>query len=116
MRILSQVVRGGVWIVLGLVAGCGPQAATLPIGSLVVTVFIDPPSVPAIGANVTVLATPLAGVTDPSGKASFPAVVQGTYQVRASMIDYCVAEVTATVSAGAPTNVSITIAPAPCGS
>ncbi len=112
MQIRSRVVRSGVWIVLGLVAGCEEPALT--VGSLVVTVFIDPPSVMAIGANVTLLATTQAGVTDASGNVTFPLVLPGTYQVRASMIGYCQTEVTATVSAGATTNVTMTIAAAPC--
>jgi hypothetical protein len=111
MHIRSKVVRCGVWVVLGFVAGCETDGE-LPTSGLVVTVLRDSPAVPANGAIVSVGMPPAALVTDASGKAFF-LVPPGTYAVGANLTSYCTATTSATVTTGTATNVTISLGP-PC--
>jgi hypothetical protein len=113
MRMRSRVVRCGAWFVLLLNVGCA--AAHAASGMLIVTVLRGSPSGPALGAVVTIIGTATGSSVSSLGKASFT-LLPGTYQVRATLPGFCTGTVTAVVTEGGSTNVTVTLGPlsGPC--
>ena len=106
----GRVKRASVGVVLLAGVACVDQ----PPGMLEVTVLRDSPPVPASGANVTISGFALAQSADPTGKATFALITAGTYQVHATLIGYCPATGSATVSEGATTNLTLSLGTGPC--
>jgi hypothetical protein len=116
MRTRSRLPRVGVCAIVSLVSGCDTGSAQVTTGTIVATVSRNSPPVPAAGAQVTLVGTVRGSITNISGTAAVSNVLPGTYQVRGVFIGYCVSTVTATVTAGATTAVSLHLGSTPCGS
>jgi hypothetical protein len=114
MRTRSWVLRCGAWSIVWLVAGCDMSSAQSIHGTIVATVSRDSPPLPAAGARVTLISTLKGSITNISGTAVLSNVAPGTYQVRAAFIGFCTSTVTATVTAGNTTNVTLHLGSAPC--
>ncbi len=77
---------------------------------------LDSTGAPVVGAQVSVLGTPLpVAVTDSAGHYAFPSVPQGTYEVSASAPGACYSPVTTSVTLSADTTLPFTLPLLPDG-